>query len=249
MKKMSIKRELHTNQINFKPSSGITLIALVVTIVVLLILAAITVSLLLGDNGIFRTAEEASFKHKMAGYKEKVDLYTLGQVTQTANTDTTWINAGDMLIQAIYDEFIEDITEDDVTIDIRDILPEITLEEEEYIVVYKGEMYYVSNPNIPNNEEQTKWCEEINIPILEYIPPTGIVIVNGNYELVNGIYVCTPDLTQGFNKAKTRYLEVGSNGSMVPGNWITHRPTENWYSYKDSKWANIYVENGGQELY
>ncbi len=36
---------------------------------------------------------------------------------------------------------------------------------------------------------------------------------------------------------------------MVPGNWITHRPTENWYSYKDSKWANIYVENAGQELY
>ncbi len=229
--------------------SGITLIALVVTIVVLLILAAITVSLLLGDNGIFRTAEEASFKHKMAGYKEKVDLYTLGQVTKDSNTDTTWINAGDMLIQAILDEFIEDITEEDVTIDIRDILPEITLEEEEYIVVYKGEMYYVSNPNVPNNEKQTKWCEEIHIPILEYTPPTGIVIVNGNYELVNGIYVCTPDLTQGFNKAKTRYLEVGSNGSMVPGNWITNRPTENWYSYKDSKWANIYVENEGQELY
>ena len=137
MKKIPIRRKPHTNPINSKPS-GITLIALVVTIVVLLILAAITVSLLLGDNGIFRTAEEASFKHKMAGYKEKVDLYTLGQVTQTANTDTTWINAGDMLIQAILDEFIEDITEEDVTIDIRDILPEITLEEEECIVVYKA---------------------------------------------------------------------------------------------------------------
>ncbi len=211
MKRLAIQKQPHTNK-KISRISGITLIALVVTIVVLLILAAITISLLVGDNGIFRTAEEASFKHKMAGYKEKVDLYTLGQVMQTANTDTTWINAGDMLIQAIYDEFIEDITEDDVTIDIREILPEITTEEEEYIVVYKGEMYYVSNPNIPNNEEKAKWCEEIHIPILEYTPPTGIVVINGNYELVNGIYVCTPDLTQGFNKAKTRYLEVGSNG-------------------------------------
>lgn len=250
MKKIEEKKltQRGGNKVKNKPKiSGITLIALVVTIVVLLILVAITITLLVGDNGIFKSAEEAAFKQKMATYKEKVDLYTFGQVID--NPDTTWINSGEMLIQAILDGFIEDITEDDVTIDIRDILSEITTEEEEYIVVYKGEMYYVSNPNIANNDEQVEWCTEIHIPILEYTPPSGIDIVNGDYELVDGIYVCTPDLTQGFNKAKTRYLEVGSNGSMVPGNWVTHRPTANWYSYRVSKWANIYVENGGQELY
>lgn len=232
-----------------KKHSGITLIALVITIIILIILAVVTFNLIFGGNGLIGNATEASFKSKMSAYKEKADLYTMNQIAQTLSSDVNWINAGEMLREAILDEYIQDITIDDVSIDIRDILPDITSDEEEYIVIYKGEMYYVSNPNIPNNEEQRQWCEDVHIPILDYTPPTGIVIVNGNYELVNGIYVCTPDLTQGFAKDRTRYLEVGSNGSMVPGNWITNRPTENWYSYKDRNWANIYVENAGQELY
>ena len=231
-----------------KRNSGITLIALVMTILIIVILSAAVIAFITGDNGLFQKADEAAFKTKMSQYKEIVDLYTLDEIANTASTDTNWINAGEMLKQAILDEYIEDITVDDVTIDIRDILPNLTVDEEQYIVVYKGEMYYVSNPNVANNSQE-QWCIDIDIPILDYSPPTGIVVVNGNYELVNGIYVCTPDLTQGFMQDRTRYLEVGSNGSMVPGNWVTHRPTENWYSYKDSKWANIYIENAGQELY
>ena len=38
---------------------GITLIALVVTIIILLILSGITINMLLGENGIIRTAQEA----------------------------------------------------------------------------------------------------------------------------------------------------------------------------------------------
>jgi len=40
-------------------SSGITLIALVVTIVVLLILAGITINFVLADGGIFKSAQDA----------------------------------------------------------------------------------------------------------------------------------------------------------------------------------------------
>ena len=42
-----------------KSSQGITLIALVVTIVILLILSGVTINMLLGENGIIRTAQEA----------------------------------------------------------------------------------------------------------------------------------------------------------------------------------------------
>ncbi len=52
---------------------------------------------------------------------------------------------------------------------------------------------------------------------------------------MNGIYLCTPKLDQGFNENKTRYLEVGSNGKLTPGNWITDKPTDNWYNYKKTK--------------
>ena len=47
------------NIIRNRQNKGITLIALVVTIVVLLILAGITINLILGDEGIFRKAQEA----------------------------------------------------------------------------------------------------------------------------------------------------------------------------------------------
>ena len=45
-----------------KVSNGITLIALVITIIVLLILAGVTIATLTGDNGILGKANEAKTK-------------------------------------------------------------------------------------------------------------------------------------------------------------------------------------------
>ena len=44
----------------FKKESGITLVALVVTIIVLLILAGVAISLTIGNNGIFTRAQNAT---------------------------------------------------------------------------------------------------------------------------------------------------------------------------------------------
>ena len=49
---------------------GITLVALVVTIIVLIILAGISINLLLGDNGIITKAQEAKKQQKIAEIKE-----------------------------------------------------------------------------------------------------------------------------------------------------------------------------------
>lgn len=43
----------------FKKENGITLVALVVTIVVLLILAGVSISLVLGQNGLINNAKDA----------------------------------------------------------------------------------------------------------------------------------------------------------------------------------------------
>ena len=57
-----------------KRERGITLIALVVTIVVLLILAAVSISMLGGENGIITQAIEAKDKTTIGEEKEKVEL-------------------------------------------------------------------------------------------------------------------------------------------------------------------------------
>ena len=54
--------------------SGITLISLVVTIIVLLILAGISISMLTGQNGILNRAQEAKEKTEAAVLEEKIKL-------------------------------------------------------------------------------------------------------------------------------------------------------------------------------
>ena len=44
----------------FKKENGITLVALVVTIIVLLILAGVAISLTIGNNGLFNRAQNAA---------------------------------------------------------------------------------------------------------------------------------------------------------------------------------------------
>ena len=53
---------------------GITLIALVVTIVVLLILAGVSISMLVGENGIITRAKESSKKTEVSNEQEQVEI-------------------------------------------------------------------------------------------------------------------------------------------------------------------------------
>lgn len=56
---------------------GITLISLVVTIVVLLILAGITIGTLAGDNGIIKNANDSKEQTQIANEKEIIDRATV----------------------------------------------------------------------------------------------------------------------------------------------------------------------------
>ena len=61
-------------KINLKKNKGITLIALVITIIVLLILAGVTIATLTGDNGILTRASEASKESEITSVKEQAQL-------------------------------------------------------------------------------------------------------------------------------------------------------------------------------
>ena len=60
-----------------KKNKGITLIALVITVIVLLILAGISISLLTGQNGLLTRAAEAKKETERAKRNEKIDLARL----------------------------------------------------------------------------------------------------------------------------------------------------------------------------
>ena len=62
-----------------KTNSGITLIALVITIIVLLILAGVTIATLTGDNGILTQATNAKTMTQISSLKEEIDMYVVGE--------------------------------------------------------------------------------------------------------------------------------------------------------------------------
>ena len=59
-------------------NKGVTLIALAVTIVVMLILAGVTISVLNGENGIVKQAQKAKEESKIKELKEKVRIEIAG---------------------------------------------------------------------------------------------------------------------------------------------------------------------------
>ena len=71
---------------NLKKKNGITLIALVVTIIVLLILAGVSISMLTGQNGILNRAAEAKEKTEIASKDERRKL---AQEEALMNTEKT----------------------------------------------------------------------------------------------------------------------------------------------------------------
>ena len=62
---------------------GITLIALVITIIVLLILAGVSIAMLTGQKGILTQANNAKNATELASAKEKVELAVIGAISQT----------------------------------------------------------------------------------------------------------------------------------------------------------------------
>ena len=62
---------------------GITLIALAITIIVLLILAGISITSLISDNGILKQSQTAAEQNKIQEYKQELTLKLLEAQLQT----------------------------------------------------------------------------------------------------------------------------------------------------------------------
>ena len=75
-----------------KQEKGITLIALVITIIVLLILAGVTIATLTGDNGILTQAQNAKEKATETGVIERVQVEVAGSYGLDGMIDKTALN-------------------------------------------------------------------------------------------------------------------------------------------------------------
>ena len=100
MKKLNLKC-FSKNELN--RNVGITLIALVISIVVLLILAGVSIVTLTGDNGVLSRTTSAKQKTELATFKEKLNLAYMSAYTDNAKNGTYTVSMTDMLNQLVID--------------------------------------------------------------------------------------------------------------------------------------------------
>ena len=95
------KLNLNNNKQNTR---GITLIALVITIIVLLILAGVSIAMLSGQNGILTQAQNAKSVSKIADIKEKAKTDILGIEAGTQKTTMS-----KSALKNILDEYFDNV--------------------------------------------------------------------------------------------------------------------------------------------
>ena len=102
-----------------KKQNGITLIALVISIIVMLILAGVTINAVVGDDGIIAKTQVASIMSKFSTYKEELELNAVNEIEIYASSDA-----------------------------IKNYIPSMTEKDIEKFVIMKRELLYIENDEL-----------------------------------------------------------------------------------------------------
>ena len=213
--------------------NGITLIALVITIIVLLILAAVSIATLTGQNGILTRANDAKIETEIADEKEKVELSALASLAENLggeiDIDKLRTELGKYFQDGKYD--VQEGVNEDGT--------------EGYIVTI--------TENDPNGR---KYFVDKNGNVTEYIEreqgkPEGTGGINFNMS-VGAIEVEFLEGT-GYNIG-TANEPLLDESTMIPikyneetSKWrATTKDDPDWYKYDETnrKWANVMLSDG-----
>lgn len=174
-----------------KRNSGITLISLVVTIVVILILAGITISLTLGDNGIVTKAQDSVEKQKTVTAKEEVEMAWVGIVA---------------------DRISGSLTDSQIQTKLQSALPNGTVTYYANKIIYeKGDTTYKYSVN--SEGKITGYLDELNgIKVGDYV--TYEAPTRTAYNLTSDISGYEDDQTISREYTTWRVLNINDDGSM-----------------------------------
>ena len=189
------RRPLQMPKTNF----GITLIALIITIIILLILAGVTLNMVMGDSGIFGKANNAKNKTEVAQYEEELRMCVLELQTDAAANGTTFN------MDTIKNKFVEKVKELENTTEI-----EFPTEESETKLdgIYKGYKFYIDDKyaahigdkatgiSLTTSLEPSGWTQG---------PVTATITIKSN----NGINNVEPD--EGSKNGNNEYIITKEN--------------------------------------
>lgn len=167
-----------------KKSKGITLIALVITIIVLLILAGVSISLTLGENGILKKTVEAKNTNLEAEGLEKIQLAVMASYNENG-IDTTLLAKNLSKINSL-----TDLNNNAITENTKIILPKsIILNNCKYYIKEDG-IVDIKNSILPDEYQQVEYIESTGSQYIDTLlnasqHPNIIVEIEGNFTKIN----------------------------------------------------------------
>ena len=206
-----------------KANNGITLIALVITIIVLLILAGVTIATLMGDNGILTKATEARDKTKVAEEEEKVKLAVSGALAKENGKGISqynleeelgkYFNSGDFYVEP----GINETGEEGYIVTITENNPE-------------GNKYFVSKDGIVGKYTVREPAEPTEGVGENFDMENGVIEV----KFLDGTSYNTTD-TPNHPVLKEGMIAITYNESTGEAKNVSNSNGTDWYSYIENK--------------
>ena len=227
--------------------NGITLIALVITIIVLLILAGVSIATLTGENGILTRANDAKTSTEIAEEKEKVELATVAAYTDAKGGELQQ----NVLEQELGKYFtsgkynVTPGTNEDGTEGYIVTITENDQNGRKYFVDKNGNVteYTVKEPEeVPEVSDETAFSRANGVIEIEFLSGTSYNITK----------------TPNHPILKSEMTGVTYNETTGESIDVSNSDGTDWYSYEDtsieenenkSKWANAKVIKEGIESY
>lgn len=150
-----------------KGRRGITLIALIITIV-LLILAGVSIATLTGDNGVLTKASEATISAELSKYKEELDLYKIEKYSENNGFIEETLTAGKTELN-----YNTKPTEENGNI--KTIIKDISEYFYEKLEVIKGELLITTI-----DDSEIKVARNLGINVNPYDIKDGVLLSSNN---------------------------------------------------------------------
>ena len=213
--------------------NGITLIALVITIVVLLILAAVSIATLTGQNGILTRATDAQEETEIAEEKEKVELSATGALAESLggeiDIEKLRTELGKCFETGKYD--VEAGTNEDGTEGYIVTITQNDPNGRKYFVDKNGNVteYVEREQGEPDGTGGDNFNMEVGAIEVEFLEGTGYNIGEANEPLLDEKTM----IPIKYNEETSKWR-------------ATTKDDQDWYEYDETnrKWANVMLSDG-----
>ena len=118
-----------------KNNKGLTMISLVITVVIMLIMAAVAINSAVGDNGVITEAQKSKYLAELSSYKEQLQVFIDERIVEDPEFDPETLNAADTML------FYNTKEAGDTSGNINSVIENINTEYFSSLEIIKGELY------------------------------------------------------------------------------------------------------------